>query len=97
MVRQAHSVYEVHLGSWKRHVEENRFLTYLEFANDLVNYVKETGFTYVLLWNIRMIRRKINCGLFCPTSRFGNHRIYVLNFITRSWNWSNSGLGTSFS
>jgi 1,4-alpha-glucan branching enzyme len=28
-------------------MEENRFLTYLEFANDLVNYVKETGFTHV--------------------------------------------------
>jgi 1,4-alpha-glucan branching enzyme len=28
--------YEVHLGSWKRHEEDNRFLTYLEFAEDLV-------------------------------------------------------------
>jgi 1,4-alpha-glucan branching enzyme len=39
------SVYEVHLGSWKRHEEDNRFLTYLEFAEDLVAYV--TGFTHV--------------------------------------------------
>jgi 1,4-alpha-glucan branching enzyme len=39
-------VYEVHLGSWKRHEEDNRFLTYLEFAEDLVAYVKETGFTH---------------------------------------------------
>jgi 1,4-alpha-glucan branching enzyme len=42
-----YSVYEVHLGSWKRHEEDNRFLTYLEFAEDLVAYVKETGFTHV--------------------------------------------------
>jgi 1,4-alpha-glucan branching enzyme len=39
--------HEVHLGSWKRHEEDNRFLTYLEFAEDLVAYVKETGFTHV--------------------------------------------------
>jgi 1,4-alpha-glucan branching enzyme len=47
-----YSVYEVHLGSWKRHEEDNRFLTYLEFAEDLVAYVKETGFTLNLcpLW-----------------------------------------------
>jgi 1,4-alpha-glucan branching enzyme len=38
-----YSVYEVHLGSWKRHAEDNRFLTYLEFAEELVNYVKEQG------------------------------------------------------
>jgi 1,4-alpha-glucan branching enzyme len=36
-----YSVYEVHLGSWKRHEEDNRFLTYLRFAEDLVAYVKK--------------------------------------------------------
>ena len=41
-----YSVYEVHLGSWKRN-PEGKFLTYLELAVDLVNYVKETGFTHV--------------------------------------------------
>ena len=41
-----YSVYEVHLGSWKRG-EGNRFLTYLELAEDLVAYVKEMGFTHV--------------------------------------------------
>jgi hypothetical protein len=64
-------------------VEENRFLTYLEFANDLVNYVKETGFTYVLLWNIRMIRRKLSTvGYFVQLPVLGTTGIYVLNFIT---------------
>ncbi|MEM9015847.1 MAG: 1,4-alpha-glucan branching enzyme, partial [Verrucomicrobiota bacterium] len=34
------SIYEVHLGSWKRRFEEeNRFLTYLELADELVDYV----------------------------------------------------------
>jgi 1,4-alpha-glucan branching enzyme len=39
------SVYEVHL-SWKRH-EDNRFFDLSQFAEDLVAYVKETGFTHV--------------------------------------------------
>jgi 1,4-alpha-glucan branching enzyme len=38
-----YSVYEVHLGSWRRHGSENRFLTYLEFADELVQY-KGNGF-----------------------------------------------------
>jgi 1,4-alpha-glucan branching enzyme len=32
--------YEVHLGSWKRHAEDNRFLLILSLAEELVNYVK---------------------------------------------------------
>ncbi|SOE19971.1 1,4-alpha-glucan branching enzyme [Spirosomataceae bacterium TFI 002] len=42
------SVYEVHLGSWKRDPSDNdRRLTYREIARDLVPYVKEMGFTHV--------------------------------------------------
>jgi len=41
------SVYEVHLGSWKKVVEENRSLSYFEMADQLVNYVKEMNFTHV--------------------------------------------------
>jgi 1,4-alpha-glucan branching enzyme len=70
------SVYEVHLGSWKRNIEDNRFLTYLEMADDLVKYVKETGFTHVEFmpvmeypydpsWGYQLV------GYFAPTSRFG--------------------------
>ena len=73
---QPFSVYEVHLGSWKRNVEDNRFLTYLEMADDLVQYVKETGFTHVEFmpvmeypydpsWGYQLV------GYFAPTSRFG--------------------------
>jgi len=44
------SIYEVHLGSWARVVEEeNRFLTYTEFAHKLVDYVKEMGYTHIEL------------------------------------------------
>jgi 1,4-alpha-glucan branching enzyme len=77
-----YSVYEVHLGSWKRHTNENRFLTYLEFAEDLVNYIKETGFTHVEFmpimeypydpsWGYQLV------GYFAPTSRFGNPQEFM--------------------
>jgi len=71
------SIYEVHLGSWRRVVEENnRFLTYRELANYLVDYIKRLGFTHVELmpvmahpfygsWGYQSL------GFFSPTSRFG--------------------------
>jgi 1,4-alpha-glucan branching enzyme len=77
-----YSVYEVHLASWKRHAEEDRFLTYLELADDLVNYVKETGFTHVEFmpimeypydpsWGYQLV------GYFAPTSRFGKPQDFM--------------------
>jgi 1,4-alpha-glucan branching enzyme len=71
------SIYEVHLGSWRRRPEEgDRFLTYRELADELVPYVRELGFTHLELlpitefpfdgsWGYQPI------GLFAPTSRFG--------------------------
>jgi 1,4-alpha-glucan branching enzyme len=77
-----YSVYEVHLGSWKRNLEEDRFLTYLELAEELVKYVKETGFTHVELmpvmeypydpsWGYQLV------GYFAPTSRFGKPQDFM--------------------
>ncbi|WP_316975824.1 1,4-alpha-glucan branching protein GlgB [Shumkonia mesophila] len=72
------SVYEVHLGSWRRKPEEgNRYLTYRELAGELVPYVRDLGFTHIELmpvsefpfdgsWGYQPI------GLFAPTSRFGS-------------------------
>ncbi|MEM0577587.1 1,4-alpha-glucan branching protein GlgB [Flavobacterium polysaccharolyticum] len=77
-----YSVYEVHLGSWKRHAEDNSFLSYTEMAEDLVGYVKETGFTHVEFmpvmeypydpsWGYQLV------GYFAPTSRFGNPQEFM--------------------
>src|SRR5690606_31348626 len=70
------SVYEVHLGSWKKQVDENRSLSYKELAQDLVQYVKDMNFTHVELmpimeypydpsWGYQLT------GFYAPTSRFG--------------------------
>ncbi|RAU82702.1 1,4-alpha-glucan branching protein GlgB [Pontibacter arcticus] len=45
---QPYSVYELHVGSWRRKPEEgNRSLTYRELAQELPAYLKEMGFTHV--------------------------------------------------
>ena len=71
-----YSVYEVHLGSWKKHLEEDRFLSYFELADDLVKYVKEMNFTHVELMPIMEFPYDPSwgyqiTGYFAPTSRFG--------------------------
>ena len=70
------SVYEVHLGSWRRDAD-NGFLTYDEIADALIPYVVDMGFTHIELmpvtehplddsWGYQPI------GLFAPTRRFGD-------------------------
>ena len=71
------SIYEVHLGSWKRNPENNFWLTYEELAKELVAYVKDMGFTHIEFlpvseypfdgsWGYQAT------GLYAPTSRFGS-------------------------
>jgi 1,4-alpha-glucan branching enzyme len=76
------SIYEVHLGSWRREHDatsglEGRWLTWDELASTLVPYVRDMGFTHLELmpvsehpfdgsWGYQPI------GLYAPTSRFGD-------------------------
>ncbi len=71
------SIYEVHLGSWRRPSRDpRRFLTYLEIADPLIEHVHEAGFTHVEFlplmehpfygsWGYQIT------GYFAPTSRYG--------------------------
>ncbi|GAA3511056.1 1,4-alpha-glucan branching protein GlgB [Aquimarina addita] len=71
-----YSVYEVHLGSWKKKIEENRSLSYTELAEELVSYVKKMEFTHVELMPIMEYPYDPSwgyqiTGYFAPTARFG--------------------------
>ena len=70
------SIYEVHLGSWRRG-DGNTYLGYDALAEELIPYVKSLGFTHIELlpisehpfsgsWGYQPI------GLYAPTSRFGS-------------------------
>jgi 1,4-alpha-glucan branching enzyme len=77
------SIYELHLGSWKRVPnEDRRSLTYREAASELVRYVEETGFTHIELlpimehpffgsWGYQ------TTGYFAPTSRYGTPQDFM--------------------
>ena len=72
------SIYEVHLGSWRRNTEEdNRWLNWAELADTLVPYAVDMGFTHLELmpiseypfdgsWGYQPV------GLYAPTARFGS-------------------------
>ncbi len=77
------SIYEVHIGSWRRVPEEgNRSLNYRELAHALADYLAETGFTHVELlpvmehpfygsWGYQVT------GYFAPSARYGTPQDFM--------------------
>ena len=84
------SIYEVHLGSWKKknRPEKDGYYTYMEAAHELADYVLEMGYTHVELmgiaehpydgsWGYQVT------GYFAPTSRYGppTEFMYFVNYL----------------
>ncbi len=83
------SIYEVHLGSWRRVPEDdNRPLTYREIAPQLAGYVERMGFTHIQFlpltehpfygsWGYQ------TTGYFAPTSRYGSPQdlMYLIDYL----------------
>ncbi len=94
-LNKPYAVYEVHLGSWKRKINQgNESLSYLELADELVNHVKNCGFTHVELlpvmehpffgsWGYQVT------GYHAPSARFGTPQ----EFMTLVESFHKAGIG----
>lgn len=88
------SIYEVHLGSWKKHEQtddEDGFYNYKELAHELADYIKEMGYTHVELmgiaehpydgsWGYQVT------GYYAPTARYGTPAdfMYLINYLHKN-------------
>jgi len=71
------SIYEIHIGSWKKKEGDFRSLHYTELAEELVQYIQEMGYTHVEMLPITEHPfypswGYLSTGYFAPTSRYGD-------------------------
>ena len=93
--KEAMSIYEIHPGSWKKHVPEKEddpgYYTMRELAPELVAYLKKMGYTHVEL--IGMAEHPFDgswgyqvTGYYAPTSRYGTPKdfMYFVNYLHKN-------------
>ena len=93
LLKEPISIYEVHIGSWKKkdRPEKDGFYTYREAAKELADYVSSMGYTHVELMGIAEHPLDASwgyqvTGYYAPTSRYGTPQdfMYMVNYLHRN-------------